>query len=69
MRFAHVARLTLQAVNRDYHALAREVERRRLHEHGEDAVYAVIPDHVRETVFNRGWGMRMMRDGTVEKTL
>ncbi|KAJ9093528.1 hypothetical protein QFC21_006362 [Naganishia friedmannii] len=69
MRHAHVARLTLQAVNRDYHALAREIERQRLHKGGEDAVYAAIPDHVRETVFGHGWGMRMMRDGTVGKTL
>lgn len=69
MRHAHVARLTLQAVNRDYHALAREIERRRLHEGGEDAVHVAIPDHVRETVFGHGWGMRMLRNGTVAKTL
>ncbi|KAJ9112510.1 hypothetical protein QFC22_006259 [Naganishia vaughanmartiniae] len=69
MRYANVARLTLQAVNRDYRALAREIQRERRHVYGEDAVDAVIPDHVRETLFSRGWGMRMMRDGTVGKTL
>lgn len=67
MRHDHVARLTLKMINRDWHAHSLSIEHAR--RRAGRPVRRKVPDHVLQRVFENGWGMRMMRDGSVSKRL
>jgi hypothetical protein len=65
MRLTNINRLTLQLVNRDARAMAREIEEAR-RQRGEPP-HALVPDYVLKQIYKNGWGTRMRANGTVSK--
>lgn len=67
MRLTNVYRLTLQLINRDARALAREIQEAR-RARGEP-VDALVPDYVLREVQKNGWLTRLRANGTVSGEL